>query len=377
MSPAHHTGRTPRRPRALLPLAALCGTIGCGEHAASGPRHAATVAESSRLATPRTPSPDLSSTPAPPRRPLPPRRVRWVRGGSERDTLLAYPVQAAADSANLYILDSGRGEVVALHAATGTVAWRRATPRPPRAIAVLPGGGLAVAEGHTSTLSLLDPAGRLLARLTLPADTPPIRSLCALSPSHLLATTADTSHTLLEIRDGATPRPLPLPWPDLAPRHYLTTQVTLTSTADGATCAIALSLGRGFSTFDGTRFTTPASYVEPFDLPGVTRTRSTDGDRTITREQLSTDRAAARAIALANGRLLVSFGGESALRARIVDVYAARSGAYLGTSTLPHRIAAMAAHGRTLYVLYQRLGRPAVAALADTTIPPPDRLTRR
>jgi hypothetical protein len=303
--------------------------------------------------------------------------VLWLRGGSERDTLLAYPVQAAADSANLYILDSGRGEVVALHAASGAVAWRRTTPRPPRAIAVLPGGGLAVAEGDASTLSFIDPTGRVLARHALPADTPPLRALCALSSSHLLATTADTSHTLLEIRDGAAPRPLPLPWPDLAARHYLTTRTSLASTADGATCAVALSLGRGFSTFDGTNFTTPASYVEPFDLPGITRTRSTDGDRTITREQLSTDRAAARAVALANGRLLVSFGGESALRARIVDVYDARSGAYVGTSTVPHRVAAMAAHGRTLYLLYQRLGRPAVAALADTTTPPPDRLTRR
>jgi hypothetical protein len=303
--------------------------------------------------------------------------VLCVRGGSEHDTLLAYPTQAVADSANLYILDSGRGELVALRAATGAIAWRRATPRSPRAIAVLPGGGLAVAEGDGPTISLLDPAGRLVARHPLPADTPPVRALCALSPSHFLATTADTSRALLEIRSDLPPRRLPLPWPDLAARHYLTTQVTLTSAADDTSCAIALSLGRGFSTFDGTRFTTPADYVEPFDLPGITRTRSTDGDRTITREQLSTDRSAARTIALADGRLLVSFGGESALRARIVDVYDARSGAYLGTSSFPHRASALAAYGRNLYLLYQRLGRPAVAALADTTAPPSIGLTHR
>ena len=376
MLTAHRIDRTTRRP--LLPLVALACAIGCGDRTSTsrGPERASRPDSAPRANTaPHTATPALE----PPRRPLPPRRVLWVRGGSERDTLLAYAVQATADSANLYVLDSGRGEIVALRAASGTVAWRHTTAHPPRALAALPNGGVAVADGDRRTISLLDPAGRLVATRTLPADTPPIRSLCALSTSHFLAATADTSRTLLELRSDAPPHTLPLPWPDLARRHFLTTQTLLASSSSAADtgCAVALSLGRGFSTFDGTRFTSPARYVEPFDVPDITRTRFTDGDRTITREQLSTDRDAARAITLANGRLLVSFGGETALAAHIVDVYDPASGAYVGTTTIPHRVSTLAAHGRTLYILYQRYGRPAVAALLDTTTPPPARLTRR
>jgi hypothetical protein len=358
-------------------VVATLGATACGEPAPATRAHTAHP-DSTRHDVRATPAARPSL--APPRHPLPPRLVRWLRGGSERDTLLAFPTQAVADSTHLYILDAGRGEIVALHSSSGEIAWRRATTRhAPRAITALPGGGLAVADGGPPAITLLDATGRLRATRALPPGTPPIRSLCALSATHFVAATADSSRTLLDLRDDSPPRPLPLPWPDLAARHFLTAQTSLAGDADAADgrCAIALLLGRGFALYDGARYSAPTPYVEPFDLPGITRTRFTDGDRTVTRDQLSTDRTAARAIALTGDRLLVSFGGQTALAAYIVDVYDARSGAYLGTSTLPQRVSSLAAHGRDFYVLYSRHGRPAVAALTDTTTPPSTTLTRR
>lgn len=373
--PAMTTIDAPRRARratSLRRLAALLAPLlACGERPATRESDTALAARAAAA------SPDPSLTLQPPRRALPALAVRWARGGSEQDTVLTYPTQVVADDSHLYVLDSGRGEIVALRATDGALAWRRSTPRPPRAIALVPRGGLAVAEGDRRTISLLDPRGRLLASHTLPAESPAVRSLCALSTTHLVAATADTSHTLLDIRDGVAPRPLALPWPDLATRHFLIAQATLAGGADDSRCAIALLLGRGFALYDGSRFTTPSRYVEPFDLPDITRTRFTEGDRTVTRDQLSTDRAAARSIALTSDHLLVSFGGDTPLAARLLDVYDARSSAYVGSFTLPHRASSVAAHDRDIYILFVRHGRPAVAALSDTAPTPPVALTRR
>jgi outer membrane protein assembly factor BamB len=308
-----------------------------------------------------------------------------MRGGSERASLLlAYATRAVADGRNVYILDSGRGEVVALRASDGTLAWRRGgdrggsshvgpraadSPLAPGAIAALPDGGVAVADNAHHAIALLDAAGRRSGGQPLPDTLAPVRALCALSSRHFVAVTADTLRALVELRDDAPPRRIPLPWADLAARNFLVSQAWLAGSADDGgggrhgRCAVALVLGRGFALYDGARFTPPARYVEWFELPGITRTRRTDGPRTVVSERLSNDRTAARDIGLAGDRLVVSFGGESALRARLLDVYDASSGAYTGTVTVPHRVAGIAAHGRNLYLLFQREGRPAVTAL--------------
>ena len=374
---AHHAPRG--RILALALLALLPPAAACGERAAA-PRDSLR-SETAQRSAPESPTTAPPLTP--PRHPLPAPVIRWLRGGSERDTLLAYPRQAVADARNLYILDSGRGEIVALRAVDGALAWRtgrtRAPATPPlapAAIAPLPGGGLAVVDVRHHTISLLDPEGHLRASRDLPPTVGSVRALCALSHTHFLAATGDTSHALLELRDDAPPRHLPLPWRDLAARHYLTTQAWLAGSAARPRCLVALVLGRGFSLYDGERYTPPASYVEPFELPAVTRTRRTDGDRTVVRERLSNDRTAARDAAIGGGWIAIAFGGETGLRARLVDFYDEHSGAYLGTTPLGRRVSAIAAHGSHLYVLYQHVGRPAVAALADTSAPPVA-LTRR
>lgn len=372
------TSRPRPRPRAphgtgapsLLLLAFAACAAGCGEPGAT--RGGGENPERAQRRAPTPPAPPLAL--APPRHALPEPVVRWARGGSELDTTLAYARRAVADARNLYILDAGRGQILALRTSDGTVAWRRGgahasatAPLEPTAITVLPGGGVAVVDDRRRTITLLDPEGRLRATRAIPASVGALRSICALTATHFIAATGDTSRTLVELRDDAPPRRVPLPWPDLAARHHLTTQAWLSGSADDARCAVALVLGRGFSLYDGRRYSPPHRYVESFELPGITRTSRTDGDRTVIREQLSNDRIAARDVALAGGRVAVAFGGESGLRARLVDFYDARSGAYAGTTVLDHRISALAAHGPNLYVIYQRQGRPAVAALADSS----------
>ena len=367
----------------LLVAASACGdatprprppTRSSTHHDATTPTGAATDARASTAGVAITP----------PRRAIPGRpEQRWTRGGSERDTLLAYARQAVADERNVYLLDSGRDRVVALRAADGTTAWqygvrdggsRVARRLAPTAIAILPGGGVAVADATRHAILLLDPAGRLVGTVSLPADVGAPRTLCALSTSRFLAADPDSAGRVMDLRRDAPARRLPLPWPDLAGRPRLTTQIWLAGSAAAPRCAIALVLGRGFALYDGTAYSAPRPYVQPFDLPTVTRTTRGDSARRTIEERLSTDRVAATDVALDGDRVAVLFAGESALRSRLVDLYDARTGDYAGSAAFPHRISAIAAHGRHYYLLHQRGGRPAVTAL---TLPPDSSLTRR
>ena len=306
-----------------------------------------------------------------PRRALPEPTIRWTRGGSEQDTLFAYPRQAVADSHHVYVLDSGHDRIVALRAADGALAWRRGgasdsttPPLTPTAIAVLPGGGIAVADIRHHAIALVRPNGTIAHRVALP-DVATITSLCALSTTRFLASGAGPAGHLLELRDDpASTAPRPLPWRDAPTRPGITTQTWLAGSADLPRCAVGLVLGRGFALHDGTTYSTPHPYVEPFDLPAVTRSAHGDSASMVVVERLSNDRTAAKDLAFAGGPLAVAFAGETPLRARLVDYYDARTGAYLGTTVSPFRISALAAHGRDLYLLHQRQGRPAITALA-------------
>lgn len=314
-----------------------------------------------------------------------PEHQRWIRGGSERDTILSFPRTLAVDDNHLYVLDADTHALLALRLADGALDWRVGGPRDstiaPIALTAAPSGrGVIVADAAHGRLVALGADGR-------PASAPAVafaaaadaRSLCALPDGSVLVAGADPAGALLRVaRHAPSPERVPLPWPDLAARHRLAIQVTLASApvARSPGCVVALALGRGFALYDGIRYVARERYVEPFDLPGVTTTVTGDSALYTRVERLDDSRLAARDVALSAARVAVAFDGSTAFRARVVDFYDRRTLDYASSLSFPGRIAAVADDGRTLYVAFMRRGRAAVAAYPYPAPPPPSPAAR-
>ena len=302
-----------------------------------------------------------------------------MRGGSERDTIFTAPHALAVDDRHLYVLDADTHQLSALRLADGTLDWQKGGPRDssvtPVALTAAPAGhGVTVADATHGRLVTLDvAAGRPTAAIPFGAAAD-ARSLCALPDGGFLVAGADPAGALLRVSAAAPPRKVALPWPDLAARHRLAVQLTLGSSPTPAGgCVVALALGRGFALYDGADYVVRQRYVEPFDLPGVTTTLR-GGAAAYTRvERLDDTRLAARDVALSADRVAVAFDGNTAFRARVVDLYDRRGGTYRRSLSFTGRIAAVADDGHDLYVSFMRRGRAAVAAfpLPPLTTRPP------
>lgn len=296
---------------------------------------------------------------------------RWLRGGSERDTLFAFPRTLAVDDHHLYVLDADSHQVTALRTTDGSLDWhvggRLDSSLAPVAIAAAPARGLVLADAAHARLLTLGDDGRPLASIPFAAAAD-ARSLCALADGSVLVAGADPTGALLRVSPHETsPTRVPFPWPDLDSRHRLARQISLASSPDAAGCVVALVLGRGFALYDGSRYVARQPYVESFDLPGVTTTTTGDSAAFTRVEQLDDSRVAARDVATSAARVVVAFDGASPLRARVLDLYDRSTGAYSRSVSLPGRIAAVADDGRDIYVAFMRHGRAAVAALPYST----------
>ncbi|HWJ21141.1 MAG TPA: hypothetical protein VNS52_02215, partial [Gemmatimonadaceae bacterium] len=158
-----------------------------------------------------------------------PEHPRWIRGGSERDTILSFPRTLAVDDRHLYVLDADTHALLALRLADGALDWRVGGPRDstiaPVALTAAPSGrGVILADAAHGRLLALDADGRPAAAapalaFAAAADA---RSLCALPDGSVLVAGADPAGALLRVVPHApSPERVPLPWPDLAARHRL------------------------------------------------------------------------------------------------------------------------------------------------------------
>lgn len=292
---------------------------------------------------------------------------RWIRGGSERDTLFSFPRTLAVDRRHLYVLDADTHRLSALRLADGSLDWQVGGPDDssvvPVALTAAPGGGATVADATHARLVTLDGRGRPTSSIPF-ATSGDARSLCTLPDGALLVAGTGPAGALLRVSPSQpSPRPVPLPWSDLAARHRLTVQLTLASDPDSPGCVVALVLGRGFAFYDGTTYDARRRYAESFDLPHVIATTTGDSAAYTRVERLDDSRIAARDVAMSASRLVVAFDGSSPLRARVLDFYDRPTGAYTRSVPFPGRITAVADDGHDLYVAFTRHGRAAVAAI--------------
>ena len=298
----------------------------------------------------------------------PPWDTLWTRGGTTQDdTLLLMPWALAVDSARVYVLDAAAYRVVAFRAGDGSLAWiaGRKGGGPgefasPVALATLPEGRIAIADPRNSRVTILDTAGRVTRELSL-SEAGDTRSMCALRDGSLLLSTSNDEWPIVLMSPwGRILRRFRLPWPDLAQAPPLARQARLASLPDRSACVLALELGRGFATFDGTRFSAPHQYVEPFELPRVD-VRRTFKSRT---QRVVERRIAAYDVAVDGREIAAAFEGRTDAARRLIDLYDAQTGTYVRTYLLNDPVANLARWGGRYYIISEREGYPILLAAA-------------
>lgn len=310
----------------------------------------------------------------------------WVRGGSEADTSLLFPMgPMVADEAHAYVADPGAYRLVAFDLRDGSVAWMAGGKGSGpgeflslSTMAIGSSGDLLVADPSNGRLAVVSRGGAFLDYVPLP-EAPYVQSLCPLRDGGILLATLNTQAPIVLIsRQGESVRRFDVPWPDLGERAPLARQAHLAAADAHRSCVLALMLGRGFSVFRDGQFREPHAYVEPFDVPEVevsTGEGVEDRRTTSRRQRVRQPRIAARAVATAAGNIAIAFQGETRHAGRLIDVYDVQTGDYLYSYVAPASIHGMARAGDTYIVLHERSGYPAMLAARPRTnngsAPPP------
>lgn len=291
----------------------------------------------------------------------------WVRGGAEADTTLETPHGIAAEGGLVYVLERFGHRVTAFRQEDGSLAWVAGREgsgpgelKRPSAIAALPDGGVAVADPGNGRLTLLGRDGRVRGSVPLRGEAAHPFALCPLADGTfvLAGATVGRDPVTRIAADGTVLEHHPLPWRDLAEGPVSRRYALLATDAGGGACWLALGKGRGFARYRAGGFEPARRYVELFDLPEYVVT----GDRTRWRERPVDDRHAATGVAVEGGRLLVAFMGLTPSRGRLLDVYDARTGAYLHTLRSPKSIHGLASAAGRLFVLTTQNDAPTLIA---------------
>lgn len=300
--------------------------------------------------------PQRASAPDTARRAIPLADARW-----RIDSAVQGGVALAADDSSVYALvDWGRA-LVALDARTGHPRWRLPRPDVPlplrfaSALARTPLGALAVLDGREHRIQVVGAEGRLRETIALAPDGEPSQ-LCARADGGFVVQGGDARGRLVAVGPtGSVDYAVTLPWPDVDSLAPLQLQARLAATPDGASCAVALHLGRGFATVQPT--TPPAArafaYVEPVAIPATRTTVAQAGGATMRTTTLEDAPEAAASATVSEGTIAVAFAGRTRERRRLVDLYGLADGAYHGTLLHDTPILAIAAWGDRLFVLHR------------------------
>jgi sugar lactone lactonase YvrE len=291
----------------------------------------------------------------------------WSRG-SLSDTVIELPLHVRADGDLLLISDVARRGVAALRTADGTTAWTlgRAGRGPgefrrPSALEVLPDGRVLVADTEVGRVTILDRAGAYLTEF--PLEEAQVSGMCALEDGTLVAVAAadDENISRLSLTGEVLGRHA-VPWPELVEAPMLARQLVAATATDRKACYVALSLGRGFTAFDGSRFLFTKDFVERVQAPAVEVRVSGSRSNRVTDAQVRNGTIATRSIAASSDLLYVVFEGSTEDAARIVDVYT-RAGEYDHSFRLPGVVHKLTWSDDTFYVLSDVNAVPVVTAL--------------
>ncbi|MGH7554866.1 MAG: hypothetical protein ACREMQ_17845, partial [Longimicrobiales bacterium] len=263
----------------------------------------------------------------------------WSRGSVD-DTVIELPLHVRADGDLLLISDVARRGIAALRTADGSTAWTlgRAGRGPgefrrPSAIEVLPDGRVLVADTEVGRVTILDRAGAY--QTEFPLEDAQVTGLCALEDGTLVAVAATDGENVSRLSlTGQVLGRHSVPWPELVEAPMLARQLVAATGPDRKECYVALSLGRGFTAFDGSRFLFTKDFVERVDAPVVEVRESGSRRNPVTDSQVRNGTISTRSVAATPDGFFVVFEGSTEDAARIVDVYT-RAGEYDYSFRLP------------------------------------------
>jgi hypothetical protein len=314
------------------------------------------------------PGDDSAAPPQPGRRTL--IDHRWQElfhvGGVVQDTLLQAPDGLAADAGGVYVADPVAGRVLRF-AADGRLVFsagrRGGGPdefRSIRDLGVDGRGRVWVLDRSNARVTVLDPSGATIARVPLEG---PARSADQLVPlasgREAVLAVYDRERPFARVAlDGRIEERFGLPWPGFSGLEPLASQLVVAG-GGGDRWAAAFGLGDGFFVREAGRWSGGrVRYVERTPFPRVeTRGKlSPEGSGRVEERIAGEDGPVFAAISasLVGDRLVALFGGRSAERGRLLDVYALPDGRYRGSLVLPDRFERVSLAGDRLYGLVAR-----------------------
>ena len=299
----------------------------------------------------------------------------WVRGGAA-DTLLLMPLDVVANDELVYVLDGGGKRVVALRTADGELAWitgrAGAGPREfatPVAMTLTRAGNLLVADHQNGRISVLDPSGEVTGHIPFNGYSY-VQGMCALADGDLLVATLESDQPIIRLSaQGEVKQRMDLPWPELRDVQPLARQASLSSADDFRSCALALTVGRGFAVYRDGDFAAVADYVEAISPPEVEVSERSSSSGSSKSARMRRPDFAASDIAVANGEVAVAFRGKTPAAGRIIDHYDLRTGRYGESYEFPHPVGSLARIGNRYLVLHQVDGYPMLAAVVPARSP--------
>ncbi len=285
--------------------------------------------------------------------------VFHVRVGSE-DTLLYSASRVAAGEAGVWV-----GDLIGLRVAhfdwTGELRWyaggRGQGPGEfsnPRVVSADGVGGVWVVDHDNSRITGFDGNGRLSTEVSL-------RGMEGVAPNLVVNHSGDRFLGML-YGEGLIPLELSLnghpregrtlPIPGVEGARGFALQGTIARDPRGDRWVFASSFGDGIHRMEGTsRIGPPLRFPEEIPFPRLIEEVVVEGNVTTRSQRLSGFHPAAGGVALAGGRILVLFVGETEHRARILDIYDFESGDYLESVLVP-RPGALAAWEDRIVLAY-------------------------
>lgn len=285
----------------------------------------------------------------------------WYRPGSEQDTSLLLPTMIVADERAVYALDIGGPRVVAFRAMDGVVSWMVGHAgggpgefRAPTNLVLGPDGSIVVTDAKGNRLTVLRADGTM--RQTVPLNAAfNAQRACPLGPDDFLVKQiVDGAPQIVRIdTTGSVKQRYALPWKVLRQLPSLARQIAFTPLPDRHSCVVATFYGPGFAIDSMGHFGGTHPYIERFLPPKVIVSPHPSGGYST---HFAERRIAALSVAVEHDTMSVLFDGLTNDRARLLDFYRVKDGAYLGSVRLPHREMSMARAGGTYFFLEYRGG---------------------
>lgn len=282
---------------------------------------------------------------------------RWVKGGGLNDTLLQLPRFVRADSGLVLVYDDGGNRLLGFSAITGALRWSFGQPGqgPDEFMNVRDArfdmaGRIVVYDAGNARITVLDRSGRALGRVPLRRVNDADQIVPLSEGRFLLVTHGQQNPVVVLDSSGSVVSRGDMPWPGFAALSFLARQGSIAS--EGDRWVYAFSMGNGFFSYLGDRpIGTIGRYVEhqPFPVP-VTQVRQS-GSATQTSTAISITNCSACSASLSDSVLYVRFGGASAQRNRVLDLYRWDTSDYIGSITLPWAPRDLVVHGKRFYAL--------------------------